>query len=766
MELESKKFASGIQLKQVEEFLLQQFKKYYRFITMNEFLTIKQFISLSINHQAQEMFKTIMYELQTLLELMKVKLMKPVPLSVDSMVNFMGYLTQKNKLLRKFNRIKEQDEVHAFYLLEELNTLDPSIHNLEKLQNRQEAQKIRREQLKLIQMVGDKYQSSTNKQSFPVIYREQNKKLDIQFIDRQKTNSIDFNDPIHHDGDSDSGMADGTKSMINNYNYNYRGKKKHKGNTFNPVTFKMNFLDNMKRQNHSLENSLNERTEDLQLMISETKKLRESLNLPGEMRKFKQKSKLRDYQTNQIDFKSLREDLKKFQFVKEYKMKYKTPSIDKINKVRPFKFVRSMSMSHKNTPTSPMACTEPQNQPLVQSQVFSNRKKINQKKFQPQFTIDELQNEDQLEKTIESNESAQYIPPQNTENIKSNKNKTVGKRQYTNVVSNMKNNLDFDEKNSSKNSHHETSGILLEENMKKTLFSEAKNIFSLPANKRDKLDANIKKLITNSKEKWGLRKKRPFNIFKDNALAHSKSAQNIKPTSIFNRSDSITFNKVRPRAKVPFKINRSVNSTQKGFKESLSQNKDMGTDLIPSFSQNYQREYLDLRKSEKRLSKKRKEILGVFFQVSRKNGPFRLTKNKIMTSQKAQRSYTKLKPVYWRETNPYFSDVMDSIPPKSSKKLFKDILHSSTTANHHLSGKIELQSKEKLAQSLDPEAKPDPSKILNKVSTMLRRKRVRNQRRQKFSLARNAPGTIPKFSEGSKARIVKGRTFVPMGASN
>jgi hypothetical protein len=55
------------------------------------------------------------------MELMKVKFMKPVPLSFDSMINFMGYLTQKDQILRKFNRIKEKDEVEAFYLLQELN---------------------------------------------------------------------------------------------------------------------------------------------------------------------------------------------------------------------------------------------------------------------------------------------------------------------------------------------------------------------------------------------------------------------------------------------------------------------------------------------------------------------------------------------------------------------------------------------------------------------------------------------------------------------
>jgi hypothetical protein len=40
--------------------------------------------------------------------------------------------------------VKNVDEMEAFYLLVELNSLDPSVHSLKKIQNKQEANRLRK----------------------------------------------------------------------------------------------------------------------------------------------------------------------------------------------------------------------------------------------------------------------------------------------------------------------------------------------------------------------------------------------------------------------------------------------------------------------------------------------------------------------------------------------------------------------------------------------------------------------------------------------
>lgn len=101
-------------------------------------------------------------------------------------------------------------------------------------------------------------------------------------------------------------------------NKSYRADKTEK--TFNPVQFKNEYFENLNNR-ASDEDSLEDKTEDIQSMMTDTEHLRESLGMKLP-RKFQVKSKLKDYQTDSINLKSVREDLKKFQFIKKYKAKY------------------------------------------------------------------------------------------------------------------------------------------------------------------------------------------------------------------------------------------------------------------------------------------------------------------------------------------------------------------------------------------------------------------------------------------------------------
>ena len=72
MERERKIYAHGKSLKKIQKFLRKKFRSYFNLITESNYLTLKKFISLAINHEAKELFKAIMYELTTLMETLKV----------------------------------------------------------------------------------------------------------------------------------------------------------------------------------------------------------------------------------------------------------------------------------------------------------------------------------------------------------------------------------------------------------------------------------------------------------------------------------------------------------------------------------------------------------------------------------------------------------------------------------------------------------------------------------------------------------------------
>ena len=263
MERENRKIASGEKLKQIEQFLKEKFKSYYLLITVYNYLTLKQFINLSINIEAKELFKAIMYELKTLMSSMKIKFMRPVPLSFDSMINFMGYITQKGQIMRRFHKMKEVDEVEAFYLIDELNALDPSVHSLKKIQNKQEANRLRREQLELINMVKDKYVD--RKGSTVTIKRDFDKSKDIREIQRFKMEeNYSKNYKMKMNNASNGEKYAEIREIEEAENSDNKGEQFTEN--FDPVEFKKSYFEKMKKLGQK-EDSLEDNTEDIQSMV-------------------------------------------------------------------------------------------------------------------------------------------------------------------------------------------------------------------------------------------------------------------------------------------------------------------------------------------------------------------------------------------------------------------------------------------------------------------------------------------------------------------
>ena len=93
MHLENRKLPHGSNLTEIQDFLTEKFKSYFTLTTQTNYLTLKQFISLNINAEAKGQFKSIMYELKTTMEKMKVQPEKPIPTSFQGMINFLGYIS-------------------------------------------------------------------------------------------------------------------------------------------------------------------------------------------------------------------------------------------------------------------------------------------------------------------------------------------------------------------------------------------------------------------------------------------------------------------------------------------------------------------------------------------------------------------------------------------------------------------------------------------------------------------------------------------------
>ena len=124
---------SGKNLDRIADFLRVRFRKFYHKITPRDYLTLPEFIKISMNEKANKFFRKIMKELGELLFNLDVKTMRKIPRSFEMMVNYMGYLSQRNLKMQEYERLKTLDDSEAWQKLVELNHLSPNMFNEEEV---------------------------------------------------------------------------------------------------------------------------------------------------------------------------------------------------------------------------------------------------------------------------------------------------------------------------------------------------------------------------------------------------------------------------------------------------------------------------------------------------------------------------------------------------------------------------------------------------------------------------------------------------------
>lgn len=120
-----------IHLLEIERYFNNKFLRYYRFITRSNYLTLEDFISLSVDEKAGNYFKSIMRGVRKLLENLQIEPLKVIPLEFDTMVDFLGYVSTRDcKITKYLEELKSGNNIKAFEYLADAISINPKIHTI------------------------------------------------------------------------------------------------------------------------------------------------------------------------------------------------------------------------------------------------------------------------------------------------------------------------------------------------------------------------------------------------------------------------------------------------------------------------------------------------------------------------------------------------------------------------------------------------------------------------------------------------------------
>jgi len=124
-----KKKRNRVKVLKIKKFLREKFLQYYTFVTKHDYLSLDDFVALTINEDASEFFKNTMLEMKELLTSLDIQPAKAVPLEFDLMIDYLGYASLREQKLKEYNKfMKRGNSVKAFAALSDLFKINPKVH--------------------------------------------------------------------------------------------------------------------------------------------------------------------------------------------------------------------------------------------------------------------------------------------------------------------------------------------------------------------------------------------------------------------------------------------------------------------------------------------------------------------------------------------------------------------------------------------------------------------------------------------------------------